>query len=92
MVRFRQLAFVEKATGLWSLSVTDAVTGLRELPGYPPLTGVRRDWPWKAGIQPGAHPPSAFQDYAPCAHAPQKSRKSGAGERWLLPFRNLDPS
>ena len=39
-----------------------------------------------------AHPPGAFQDYAPYAHAPQKSRKSGAGERWLLPFRNLDPS
>jgi hypothetical protein len=39
-----------------------------------------------------AHPPGAFQDYAPCAHAPQESRKSGAGARWLLPFRNVDPS
>ena len=72
--------------------MTDAVTDLRELPGYPLLTGARRDWPRKAGIQPGAHPPGAFQDYAPCAHAPQKSRKPGAGERRLLPFRNLDPS
>ena len=26
-------AFVEKATGLWSLSVTDTVADLRELPG-----------------------------------------------------------
>ena len=40
-------------SGLWSLSVTDIVTGLRELPGYPPPTGARCDWPWKAGIQPG---------------------------------------
>ncbi len=39
-----------------------------------------------------AHPPSAFQDYAPYAHAPQKSRNSAAGERSLLPFRNVDPS
>ena len=57
--------------------MTDTVTGLRELPGYPPLTGARRDWPWKAGIQTGAHPPGAFQDYAPYTHAPQKSRKPG---------------
>src|SRR6516162_2707242 len=28
-----RLAFVEKATGLWSLSVTDTVADLRELPG-----------------------------------------------------------
>ena len=27
-----------------------------------------------------------------CAHVPQKSRESGSGKRWLLPFRNLDPS
>ena len=39
-----------------------------------------------------AHPPGAFQDYAPIARAPQKSRKPGAGDRWLLPFRTLDPS
>ena len=46
-------ALGEKATGLWSLSVTDAVTGLRELSGYPQPTGARRTWPWKVGIQPG---------------------------------------
>ena len=28
-----------------------------------------------------AHPPSAFQDYVPYAHVPQKSRKSGSGKR-----------
>jgi hypothetical protein len=39
-----------------------------------------------------ALPPSTFQDHAPYAHVPQKSRKFGAGERWLLQFRNLDPS
>ena len=83
---------MEKETGLWSLSVTDTVTGLRELPGYPPLTGARRDWPWKAVIQPGRIRPAPCRDYAPYARAPQKSRKSGAGERWLLPFRDLSPS
>jgi hypothetical protein len=48
-----RLASVEEETGLRSLSVTDAVTGLRELSGYPPPTGARRDWPWKVGIQQG---------------------------------------
>jgi hypothetical protein len=60
-----RLAIVEKATGLWSLSVTDTVTGLRELPGYRPPTGARRDWPWKAGIQPGRIRPAPSRTTLP---------------------------
>jgi len=60
-----RLAFVEKATGLWSLSVTDTVTGLRELSGYPPPTGARRDWPWKVGIQPGRIRPAPSRTMLP---------------------------
>ena len=90
--RLGRRAFVEKATGLWSLSVTDTVTGLRELSGYPQPTGARRARRWKVGIRPGRIRPAPSRDYAPCAHAPQKSRKPRSGMRWLLPFRNLDPS
>ena len=71
--------------------MTDTVTGLRELPGYPPLTGARRDWPWKAGIQTGAHPPGAFQDYALRTRSTEIPQARAGGRR-LLPFRNLDPS
>ena len=60
-----RLAFVEKATGLWSLSVMDTVTGLRELSGYPPPTGARRDWPWRVGIQPGRIRPAPSRTTLP---------------------------
>ena len=60
-----RLAFLEKATGLWSLSVTDTVTGLRELPGYPPPTGARRDRLWKVGIQPGRIGPAPSRTTLP---------------------------
>jgi hypothetical protein len=45
-----------------------------------------------AGIQPGRIRQAPSGGYARCAYVPQKSRKSGSGKRWLLPFRNLDLS
>ena len=76
-IHTREVRLVEKATGLWSLSVTDTVTGLRELPGYPPPTGARRDWPWKVGIQPAHIRPTPSKDYAPYAHVPRNPQVRG---------------
>ena len=55
----------------------DTVTGLRELPGYPPPTGARRDWPWKVGIQPAHIRPTPSKDYAPYAHVPRNPQVRG---------------
>ena len=69
----------------------DTVTGLRELPGYPPPTGARRDRPWKAVIQPG-RTRQRLPGLRSLRTRSTETRKSGAGERWLLPFRDLGPS